>query len=37
MPRDREVLTTEFKINFLAPAEGDRILARGTVIKADEH
>jgi len=28
------VLTTEFKINFLAPATGDRILARARVVKA---
>jgi uncharacterized protein (TIGR00369 family) len=34
MPPDRGVLTTEFKINLLAPAMGDRILARGTVVKA---
>jgi uncharacterized protein (TIGR00369 family) len=34
MPLDRGVLTTEFKINLLAPAAGDRILARGAVIKA---
>ena len=34
MPPDRGVLTTEFKINFVAPAIGDRILARGKVVKA---
>ena len=34
MPLDRGVLTTEFKINFLAPASGHRIRARGTVVKA---
>ncbi|MNK37103.1 hypothetical protein D3C87_556620 [compost metagenome] len=28
------MLTTEFKINLLAPAAGERILARGRVIKA---
>ena len=28
------VLSTEFKINLLAPAEGDRIVARGRVVKA---
>jgi uncharacterized protein (TIGR00369 family) len=28
------VLTTEFKINLVAPAAGDRIVARGRVIKA---
>lgn len=34
MPPGRGVLTTEFKINLVAPAIGDRILARGRVIKA---
>jgi uncharacterized protein (TIGR00369 family) len=34
MPPDRGVLTTEFKINLVAPAAGDRIVARGKVIKA---
>jgi acyl-coenzyme A thioesterase PaaI-like protein len=28
------VLTTEFKINLVAPAAGERIVARGRVIKA---
>jgi len=34
MPPGRGVLTTEFKINLLAPATGDRIVARARVIKA---
>lgn len=34
MPADTGVLTTEFKINLLAPAAGDRIIARGRVVKA---
>lgn len=34
MPSDRGVLTTEFKINLLATAGGERIIARGKVIKA---
>ena len=34
MPANRGVLTTEMKINFLAPAGGDRIIARGKVLKA---
>lgn len=34
MPADIGVLTTEFKINLLAPAAGNRILARGRVVKA---
>ena len=33
MPADTGVLTAEFKINFLAPAAGERILARGRVVK----
>jgi len=33
-PADTGVLTTEFKINFIAPAIGDRIIARGHVVKA---
>jgi uncharacterized protein (TIGR00369 family) len=34
MPPGTGVLTTEFKINLLAPAAGERLLARGRVIKA---
>lgn len=34
MPEDAGVLTTEFKINLLAPAVGDIIRAKGRVIKA---
>jgi uncharacterized protein (TIGR00369 family) len=34
MPANRGVLTTEFKINLVAPAAGDRIVARGKVVKA---
>ena len=34
MPADTGVLTTEFKINFVAPAAGERIVARGRVVKA---
>ncbi|MBM6593431.1 PaaI family thioesterase [Microvirga pudoricolor] len=34
MPADAGVLTTEFKINLLAPAVGDWIVARGRVVKA---
>ena len=30
----RGVLTTEFKINFVAPATGDRIVARAKVVKS---
>jgi uncharacterized protein (TIGR00369 family) len=34
MPQGAGVLTTEFKINLLAPAKGDRIIARAKVIKS---
>lgn len=34
MPEGAGVLTTEFKINLLAPAVGERIVARGRVVKA---
>jgi uncharacterized protein (TIGR00369 family) len=34
MPADTGVLTTEFKINLVAPAAGERIVARGRVVKA---
>ena len=33
MPADTGVLTVEYKVNFLAPAEGRRFLARGRVLK----
>ena len=32
-PRGTGVLTVEFKINLLRPAEGERLIARGRVIK----
>jgi uncharacterized protein (TIGR00369 family) len=34
MPQGVGVLTAEFKINLLAPAKGNRVLARARVIKA---
>jgi len=34
MPEGRGVLTAEFKINLVAPAVGDLIVARGKVVKA---
>ena len=33
MPPGTGVLTVEFKINFVSPAIGDRIIARGRVLK----
>jgi uncharacterized protein (TIGR00369 family) len=34
MPPGAGVLTAEFKINLLAPAAGERLRARGRVVKA---
>lgn len=34
MPANSEVLTVEFKVNFLAPASGEQFRARGEVIRA---
>lgn len=34
MPEDAGVLTTEFKINLVAPAVGELIVARGRVVKS---
>jgi len=33
-PADSSVLTVEFKINLVAPAQGDRLSARGRVVKS---
>ena len=33
-PPDSEVLTVEFKLNLLAPAAGDLLVARGRVARA---
>ena len=34
MPPDAAVLTTEFKINLLSPAKGERFIAVGKVVRA---
>ncbi|MEI4472543.1 PaaI family thioesterase [Frigidibacter sp. MR17.24] len=34
MPAEQEVVTIEMKINLLAPAVGDRLLAEGRVVRA---
>ncbi len=34
MPAEASVLTVEYKINMLAPATGERLVARGTVVKS---
>jgi uncharacterized protein (TIGR00369 family) len=34
MPEDAAVLTTEFKVNLLSPAKGERLLAYGRVVRA---
>ena len=33
-PPEREVLTVEYKVNFLAPAHGEKLVARGEVVTA---
>ena len=33
MPPDTEVLTVEYKVNFMAPAHGDKLIAVGEVMK----
>ncbi len=33
-PPDREVFTVEYKVNFLAPASGERLVARSEVVTA---
>ena len=33
MPPNTEVLTFEFKVNFVSPAIGDRVVAHGRVVK----
>ena len=33
MPQEAEVLTAEIKVNLLAPGRGDRLIARGRVLK----
>ncbi|HJU21941.1 MAG TPA: PaaI family thioesterase, partial [Casimicrobiaceae bacterium] len=33
-PDDSSVLTVEFKLNLLAPAQGERIVAEGFVVKS---
>ena len=33
MPAGASVLTIEYKVNFLSPAQGERMLARGRVIR----
>jgi len=34
MPEDAAALTTEFKINLLAPAKGERLIAIGRVVRS---
>lgn len=33
MPPTAAVLTAEYKVNFLSPAEGEKLIARGRVLK----
>ncbi len=37
MPPEAEVLSIEFKINMLSPAVGDRLIAKGSVIRGGSH
>jgi acyl-coenzyme A thioesterase PaaI-like protein len=34
MPADSSVLTVEYKINLVAPAKGEALIARGRVLRA---
>ncbi|MFK7803292.1 MAG: PaaI family thioesterase [Anaerolineae bacterium] len=34
MPANSDVVTVEFKINFMSPAVGDRFIGRGRVVKS---
>ncbi len=34
LPDGQGVVTAEFKLNFLAPARGDRVVAQGRVVKS---
>jgi uncharacterized protein (TIGR00369 family) len=34
MPADSSVLTVEYKINLMAPAQGDTLIARGRVLRS---
>ncbi|AZB55553.1 PaaI family thioesterase [Cereibacter sphaeroides] len=34
VPADASVLTVEYKMNLMAPAEGERLIARGEVVRA---
>ena len=33
MPPESSVLTVEYKVNFMSPANGDRVIARGRVLR----
>lgn len=35
MPAGRDVLTVEYKVNFISPARSERLLARGRAVKSD--
>jgi uncharacterized protein (TIGR00369 family) len=37
MPPDKEVLTVEFKVNFLNPANTAKIIAKGTVLQSGKN
>ncbi|WP_222105905.1 PaaI family thioesterase [Paraburkholderia sp. BCC1886] len=35
-PADASVLTVEYKLNFVAPSKGEKLIARGAVIRAGQ-
>jgi acyl-coenzyme A thioesterase PaaI-like protein len=35
-PPDSEVLSVEYKVNFLAPAQGERFVARARVVRSGQ-
>jgi uncharacterized protein (TIGR00369 family) len=37
MPPDKEVLSVEFKINFLKPANTSKLIAKGTVLQSGKN
>ena len=37
MPLDKEVLSVEFKINFLKPAQTGKLIAKGTVLQSGKN
>jgi uncharacterized protein (TIGR00369 family) len=36
LPKEQDILTAEYKVNFLRPGVGDRVIARGRVVKVGQ-